>query len=321
MPGEPGERHPGQVGRHRPRRRGTVPLRGLLEPQRLQTRQPRGDALQERAARNAVLGREALGDGVREFVERLLLVVRTAPGLQDRRVVVGTAVRREEEGAELLVAERQMRVPQRLLEAVAVLDGVEGRIGPRGQPIAQQGTGAAVVHPGAAQRAEEPVDALRGQQGQPRGDQTALAPALLRGGVGGSLQQPTDDQDGVVVVDVEREDTRVEVAVVAQHVGVQEVEGEPLGVLVGVELALAGRGDRRVDEEQHVVDRDQIPERLHVPRVPRPFTSPAAPAGAGRGMGARTAKQCFRGMVRKSHRSPAAGTGTVTRSRSRIRTI
>ncbi|GAA1014091.1 hypothetical protein GCM10009564_42720 [Streptomyces thermogriseus] len=169
-------------GRHRPRRRGTVPLGGLLEPQRLQARQPRGDALQEHTARNAVLRREALGDGVRQLVERLLLVVRTPPGLQDRRVVAGAAVRGEEEGAEILVAGRQMRVPQRLFEVVAVLDGVEGRIGPGGQPGAQQGAGAAVVHPGAAQRAEETADALRRQQGQPRGDQTALASALLRGG-------------------------------------------------------------------------------------------------------------------------------------------
>ncbi|MEY9988671.1 hypothetical protein ABIE67_000703 [Streptomyces sp. V4I8] len=228
---------------------------------------------------DAVLGREALGDGVRKPVHSRLLEVRAAPGLQDRGVVVGAAERREQERADLALAGHQMRVAQRLLQTAAVLDRVEGRVGPGGQPVAQQGAGAAVVHPGTAQRPEESVDALGWQQGQPPGDQTPFAAALLHGGLAGRLQQPADDQRGVVVVDVESEHTRVEVAVVAQHVRVQKVQGEPLSTGVGVELALPGRGDRGIDEQQHVIGRDQIPERLHAPPPRQP------PAGSRPGNG------------------------------------
>jgi hypothetical protein len=110
-----------------------------------------------------------------------------------------------------------------------------------------------------------------------------------------------------VVVDVQGEGGRVEVAVVAEHVRVQEVEGEPLLLRTGVELALAGGCDRGIDEEQHVLGRDEVTLSLHqAPWSP----SPAAP-GAGRGMGARAANHCFIGTFRKSHRSPAAGLPTV----------
>ncbi|GAA3419516.1 hypothetical protein GCM10018952_59340 [Streptosporangium vulgare] len=67
-----------------------------------------------------------------------------------------------------------------------------------------------------------------------------------------------------MVVDVQGEGGRVQVAVVAHQVAVQEVKRETLLARAGVELALAGGGDRRVHEQQDVLGGDQVRTGLDV---------------------------------------------------------
>ncbi len=279
VPGQPGQRHPGEVGADGV---GAVAARGLLQAQLFQPGHLRRDLLQERAPVDAVPGGEALGDAVRQLVEGGLLVVGAAPGVQQRGRVGGLSGRAEQEGAELLGGRGEVGVPQGGLQPGAVLDGVERGVGPGGDPVPDDRAGAPVVDPGSPQGADQPVDARRREQGEPARDQPALGGALSAGGLAGALQQAPDDQGRVVVVDVERQRGRVQVAVVAEDVGVQEVQREALLAGLGVELALAGGGDRRVDEEQDVVGCDEVAERFvggHRCPSPRSMSRPAGEWG------------------------------------------
>jgi hypothetical protein len=92
-----------------------------------------------------------------------------------------------------------------------------------------------VVHPGPAQCDKQGVRALRQQHRQTAGDQAALAAALGVGGIRGGLQQVPDDEGRVVVVDVEGEHPGVQVAVVPEHVRVQEAQREARLIRVRVD--------------------------------------------------------------------------------------
>ncbi|MEV5325908.1 hypothetical protein AB0K67_17305 [Nonomuraea sp. NPDC052634] len=171
---------------------------------------------------------------------------------------MGSAKRREQEVAQL-ARRPQVGVPDRGLDPRPVLHRVEGQVGPRGQPVADDRAGAPVVDAGPPQLAEEPVRAGRAHPAQPPEDQ----PRLARVHAALASQQPGDDEGRVVVVDVEGERGGVQAGIVGVDVVVQEAQGEALPPGVAVELALAGRGDRGVGEEQHVLALDQIGVGLH----------------------------------------------------------
>ncbi|MCK2221062.1 hypothetical protein MF672_045765 [Actinomadura sp. ATCC 31491] len=297
---QPDQRHRGQV---RPGVEAVLPG-GPGQAQPFEPGEPGRDALQERLARDAVPGGEALGDRVRQLVQRALVVVGAPPRLQQRRLVPGPAERREQEAGQL-AGRPQVGVPHRRLDRRPVLDRVEGQVGTGGQPVADDRPGAPVVDAVAAQPAEQAVGAGRAHARQPGRDQPPVAAA--RG------QQGGDDLGGVVVVDVERERRRVQVGVVAVDVAVQEAEGEPLLAGRAVELALPGGGDRRVGEQQQVLAADEVGVGLHGRsrdvRGPagewgRELRSNALQAGSGSRTGV-PRPVCFRtlpGAVRASHR-------------------
>ncbi|MFI0483642.1 hypothetical protein [Actinomadura sp. 9N215] len=220
--------------------------------------------------------REALRHRVRQFVNGRLHIVRAPPLLEYRRLERLHGERREEE-IPLLTAEPQMRVPCRDLHERPVFDRVERRVAPGGHPVADDGARPPVVHPAPPQFPENPVDSVLRHHFQPPRDKAPFGLPPLD--VAGPHEQVPNDDRRIVVVDVQREDGRVHLPVIRQHVLVQEFEAEPLVAGIVVELPLPGRGDRRVDEHQHVLARDQLRERLahrsgsHT-EVPRPAPAP-----------------------------------------------
>lgn len=198
-----------------------------------------------------------------------------------------------------------MRVLHRGLHRAPVLDQVERRVAAPGHPVPDDRPRPAVVDPVAPQLAEQPVDAVPRHQLQPPGDEPALVPAPLDPDLARPHQQVPDDDRRIVVVDVQRQRGGVDLPVVLQDVLVQEFQAQPLIIGIVAEFPLAGRGDRRVDEHQRVLARDQVREGLaHRLRV-------AGGIGRRPGKGGANCESSLKRWVRKSHRSPAAGVGTV----------
>jgi hypothetical protein len=265
--GQPGKRHAAQfLGVELDRvRRGA--LRGVLQAQPFIPGQPRRYPLQEFGPGDPVRGREAFGDGVRQLEDTGALEMRAPPGLEDRRAVPAHRERGEQERGELVapreVVEPQVRVPDRVRERGPVLDRLEGQVGTGEQPFAHDRPSAPVVDLRALQGREQAVHPRGRQPPQGPADQPALERALLGGGVPGRLEQPQHDRGGVAVVDAERERRRIQVAVVDQHVLVQERHRPLLQFVPRMELPLPGRGHGGVDEQQHVFGGGEVGDGLH----------------------------------------------------------
>jgi hypothetical protein len=163
---------------------------------------------------------------------------------------------------------------------------------------------AAVVHAALGEGARDLQRALRRQVAQRRLDEQALLAARLGREPGRALgEQVHDDRRAVVVVDPRGERARVEAAVVAEDVAVEEVERD--GLLPGraVELGLPGAREARVDERDEVFALDALDGQATLGGGARHGRRSIA-RDAVRGVVARSSSSVSKTGFRKSRRVP-----------------
>jgi hypothetical protein len=228
----------------------TEALAAGLQTQALELGQLGCDAAQEHVSRDAVAGREPLGDREGQLVDGALLVASTAIGLEERRVEA--PARLPEQHGRLFVGQAQVEVPDDASEAAAIFDRVQLGLGPRREVVGDELASAAVVGAAIDERLEDAVGAGRRQPAQRRGDQAALLRPLARREALGVLEQVEDDERAVVVVDRDGQAVRVHAAIAGEHVLVKEADRDGLALGVAVELVLAAARQRGADEGDEV---------------------------------------------------------------------
>src|SRR5690606_23249256 len=124
------------------------------------------------------------------------------------------------------------------------------------QKLADDRAGAPVVDRARAQLQQRPVGSRGRQRAQRGGDQPALLGALGRREAARAGQQLDGDLGAVEVVYARGERARVQPAVVAADVLVEELDRDGLGPAVAVELALAGAAVAGVEEDDEVLAGD-----------------------------------------------------------------
>src|SRR5262249_8746804 len=137
------------------------------------------DAAEEHFAADAAARGEALGDRVRQLVDRGVGEMGATKGVEERVLEHAVFVAAEQERSELIARrERDVRVHGGGAERAPVLDGLERDVAAAREEIADDGAAPAVVHAGVAERSERAVCAVCGERFERSRDEAALLLAV-----------------------------------------------------------------------------------------------------------------------------------------------